>query len=178
LSALSRLLRKIVGPEAAVSLVPANPEASKVAGAPNHPVTLKDQIGRNKSPELHLKRWRQTEEHVLAILNSAGWNLIDVSRQFLGYDLEGSLPDGTPVFVEVKSMAYGGAPFTLTSNEEATAREKGDNYVLALVVPGESRLQIAWLKNPARNLPLTRQCKQWVWECNDYEFDPETYPVE
>ena len=94
------------------------------------------------------------------------------------YDIEGRTPEGAEVCVEVKSIDYPGQAFTLTSNEEAVAREKGDKYQLALVRQTNTHLEIAFIRNPANQLKLTRQCRQWVWECGEYDFEPERFTLE
>lgn len=81
-------------------------------------------------------------------------------------------------FVEVKSIDYPGQPFTLTSNEEAVAREKGEAYRLAVVRQSGDHLEIAFIVNPISKLKLTRQCRQWVWECAAYGFAPERFSLE
>ena len=58
------------------------------------------------------------------ILNSENWSAKDVSRQNIGYDIEAKNPQGEIICVEVKSLKYEGQEFSLTSNEEATARER------------------------------------------------------
>ena len=73
------------------------------------------------------------EQQVLELLRALGWQVEDVSRQNIGYDIGGRDPEGEDAFVEVKSVDIPRQPFTLTSNEEAVAREKGTAYRLALV---------------------------------------------
>jgi hypothetical protein len=125
-----------------------------------------------------LKRWRGAEQQVFAVLEAWGWRVTDVSRQNLGYDIEGRTPEGEDVFVEVKSLDYPGQPFTLTSNEEAVARQKGSAYRLALVRQTSAHLEIAFVPDPVNQLKLARQCRQWVWECSAYEYAPERFPLE
>lgn len=128
--------------------------------------------------QLSLKKWRSAEQQVLNLLESLGWKVEDVSRQNVGYDLEAKNPDGKPVFIEVKSIDYPTQPFTLTSNEEAVARQKGDQYQLAIVRLNENFLEVVFIQDPARYLKLTRQCRQWVWECADYKFNPQRVRLE
>jgi len=127
---------------------------------------------------LSLKRWRSAEQQVLELLLAGGCNVKDVSRQNIGYDIEGIEPTGKEVCVEVKLIDYPGQPFTLTSNEEAVARLKGNAYVIALVRQTDTHLEVAFIRDPVSHLRLVRQCKQWVWECNDYTFSPERYGLE
>ena len=127
---------------------------------------------------LSLKRWRSAEQQVLNLLAARGWTVEDVSRQNLGYDIEGRTAEGEEAFVEVKAIDHPGQPFTLTSNEEAVARLKGARYRLAIVRQADSFLEVALVRDPVRQLNLTRQCRQWVWECAEYSFVPQRFPLE
>ena len=115
---------------------------------------------------------------MLSLLELQGWDVKDVSRQNVGYDIEGVTPGGEEVFVEVKSIDRPGQPFTLTSNEEATARQAGDAYRLAVVRQAGADLEVAFIPDPANRLELTRRCRQWVWECFAYEYEPERFVLE
>ena len=99
-------------------------------------------------------------------------------RQNIGYDIEGRTPDNADAFVEVKAIDHPGQAFTLTSNEEAVARQKGKAYRLVLVRQAGEHLEIAFIEDPINNLKLTRQCRQWVWECSGYDFNPERFALE
>jgi Domain of unknown function (DUF3883) len=127
---------------------------------------------------LSLKKWRGAEQQVLSLLKYQGWTVTDVSRQNVGYDLESISPDGQQGCIEVKSIDRPGQPFTLTSNEEAVARQKGKNYYLAIVRQTGNYLEVAFIQDPISKINLTRQCRQWVWECSDYDFEPEKFLVE
>src|SRR5215211_8946577 len=82
---------------------------------------------------LSLKKWRSAEQQVLSLLELQGWDVKDVSHQNVGYDIEGTTPEGAEVFIEVKAIDHPGQSFTLTSNEEATARQEANAYQLAVV---------------------------------------------
>lgn len=127
--------------------------------------------------DISLKRWRGAEQQVLALLTQRGWTVEDVSRQNIGYDIEGNTPEGENVCIEVKSLDYPGQPFTLTSNEEAVARQKGLAYRLALLRQTNTHVEIAFIPDPISQLKLTRQCRQWVWECANYKFEPERFAL-
>jgi hypothetical protein len=127
---------------------------------------------------ISLKKWRGAEQQVLALLEIRGWRVEDVSRQNIGYDIEGRTPTGESSFVEVKALGYPGQPFTLTSNEEAVARQKGHAYFLALERQTNDQLEVAFIRDPANALKLTRQCRQWAWECATYDFVPERFALE
>jgi len=144
------------------------------------PATLHDAVmgSSSKQRPVTLKRWRNAEQQVLALLIEWKWQVSDVSHQNVGYDIEGRSPEGKPSFIEVKSINYVGEAFTLTSNEEAVARDKGDAYVIALVCQHKDTIEIAFIRDPANRLKFIHQCKQWVWECSEYDFRPETFGVE
>ena len=130
------------------------------------------------NPQISLKRWRSAEQQVLSVLTALGWDVEDVSRQNIGYDIEGRTPEGKDAFVEVKAIDHPGQAFTLTSNEEAVPRQKGMAYRLALVRQTGEHLEIAFIEDPVNNIKLTRQCRQWVWECSAYDFNPERFALE
>ncbi|MBU6401189.1 MAG: DUF3883 domain-containing protein [Verrucomicrobia bacterium] len=117
------------------------------------------------NPQISLKRWRSAEQQVLSVLTALSWKVEDVSRQNIGYDIEGRTPEGKDAFVEVKAIEYPGQAFTLTSNEEAVARQKGNAYRLALVRQTGEYLEVAFIEDPVHNVKLTRQCRLWLWEC-------------
>ena len=127
---------------------------------------------------LSLKKWRSAEQQVLNLLDAQGWTVEDVSRQNIGYDIEGRTPEGEEAFIEVKAIDSPGQAFTLTGNEEAVARQRGAKYLLAIVRQTGNFLEVAFIRNPIQDLKLTRQCRQWVWECNEYTFTPHRFPLE
>lgn len=170
--ALKRLVADLTDSATATQMVPG-------ASAQATPFQLEGGPAAISPPiQFSLKRWRAAEQQVLAVLAAKGWKVEDVSRQNIGYDIEGRQPSGEPAFVEVKSLDYTSQPFTLTSNEEAVAREKGKSYWLALVRLTPTHLELALLNDPASHLKFIRQCRQWVWECSEYQFHPEKFPVE
>lgn len=167
---LSRLLAAMTDPLTAERLLPA--QAGLISGS--------RKLERTNSvlPSISLKRWRGAEQQVLALLASRGWKVEDVSRQNIGYDIEGQTTQGEDVCIEVKALDYPGQPFTLTSNEEAVARQKGGAYRLALVRQTNAHIEIAFIADPINQLHLTRQCRQWVWECSSYDYTPERFELE
>lgn len=119
-----------------------------------------------------VQRWRSAEENTLNALNANGFKLKDVSSQNVGYDLEGVDPNGNDIFLEVKSIDYAGQKFRMTNNEFAAAQYKQQYYFIAIVLQSRDTLEISLIKNPVNNLDLKRQCVQWVWECNEYDYNP------
>jgi hypothetical protein len=123
-------------------------------------------------PELETKflpAWRGAEQYVAQVLQSHGYTVEDRSRQNLGYDLHAT-KDNRKYYVEVKLLDYAGQPFVITPNEEAVARECGNNYILALTLCGKDGVHIQFVHDPVVKLKFVRQCRQWVWECSEYEY--------
>ena len=124
-----------------------------------------------------IQKWRSAEENTLAALNANGFRLKDVSKQNLGFDLEGSDPNGKNIYIEVKSIDYVGQKFRMTNNEFAAAQYKPGNYYIALVLQNKDTFEISLIKDPINRLNLTRQVVQWVWECSDYEYKPMKFSI-
>ena len=124
-----------------------------------------------------IQKWRSAEENTLVALNANGFRLKDVSKQNLGFDLEGSDPNEKNIYIEVKSIDYVGQKFRMTNNEFAAAQYKPGNYYLALVYQNKDSFEISLIKDPVNRLNLTRQVVQWVWECTDYEYKPMRFKI-
>lgn len=124
-----------------------------------------------------IQKWRTAEENTLVALNANGFRLNDVSKQNLGFDLEGSDPNGENVYIEVKSIDYVGQKFRMTNNEFAAAQYKPNKYYIALVCQNKDSFEISLIKDPINRLNLTRQVVQWVWECSDYEYRPMKFKM-
>jgi len=123
-------------------------------------------------PELETKflpAWRGAEQYVAQVLQAHGYTVEDRSRQNLGYDLYAA-KDNRKHYIEVKLLDYTGQPFVITPNEEAVARECGESYALALTLRGKEGVHIQFVHDPVAKLKFVRQCRQWVWECSEYEF--------
>lgn len=124
-----------------------------------------------------LKRWRSAEEMTLEILNLNGFNLQDVSKQNIGYDLDGFDPKGEEIHIEVKSITLPGQKFKLTNNEIGVAQEKQKRFCIAIVRQTDDFFEIAMIPDPIKNLVLNRQCVQWIWECSEYEYNPKRFEL-
>jgi len=131
----------------------------------------------NESIRASIKRWRSAEEQTMEILNLNGFNLEDVSKQNIGYDLGGLDPNGNEIQIEVKSITLPGQKFKLTNNEIAVAQEKQKSFYVAVVRQNEDSFEIALISDPVSNLTLNRQCVQWIWECEDYEYKPMKFKI-
>lgn len=118
-----------------------------------------------------LPAWRGAEQYVGVLLSDHGYEVEDCSRQNLGYDILAQ-KNGRKFYIEVKLIDYAGQPFIITTNEETVAREHGNSYIIALTLRDSNNgVHIQFINNPAQALKFVRQCRQWVWECSDYEFN-------
>lgn len=139
--------------------------------------TNDSQIPYLQQPELETKflpAWRGAEQYVAQILQSHGYEVEDRSRQNLGYDIYAA-KENRKYYIEVKLLDYTGQPFVITPNEEAVARECKESYALALVLRGKEGVHIQFIHDPVARLKFVRQCRQWVWECSEYEFVPHMF---
>ncbi|MBK7413858.1 MAG: DUF3883 domain-containing protein [Dechloromonas sp.] len=105
------------------------------------------------------------------MLSEHGYTVEDRSRQNLGYDLYVE-KEGRKYYIEVKLIDYAGQPFIITTNEETVARECGNTYFMALTLrdSNDGVQCVQFINDPSRALKFVRQCRQWVWECSEYEF--------
>lgn len=124
-----------------------------------------------------LRKWRSAEEQTLEILNMNGFKLEDVSKQNIGFDLSGTDPNGNEIQIEVKSITLPGQKFRLTNNEIAVAQIKQKSFFVAIVRQTDEFLEIALVSDPVNNLSLNRQCVQWIWECESYEYKPMKFKI-
>lgn len=127
--------------------------------------------------KLTLKKWRSAEEQTLEILNMNGFKLEDVSKQNIGFDLSGTDPNGNEIQIEVKSITLPGQKFKLTNNEIAVAQVKQKSFFVAIVRQTDEFLEVALISDPVNNLSLNRQCVQWIWECESYEYKPMKFEI-
>ena len=123
-------------------------------------------------------KWRSAEIQVMQYLESQGWQVTDVSKRNVGYDLEAISPDAETFFFEAKSLSRVGELFSFTTNEEVVARQYGKNYILALVHITCTHFEIDMIPDPAKHLSFVRQCKQWAWVCENYPFNPHRVTYE
>jgi hypothetical protein len=106
-----------------------------------------------------------------------GFKLEDVSKQNIGFDLSGTDPNGNEIQIEVKSITLPGQKFRLTNNEIAVAQIKQKSFFVAIVRQTDEFLEIALVSDPVNNLSLNRQCVQWIWECESYEYKPLKFKI-
>ena len=181
---LSRLIKALAGNELEANTLPPkttpNPNSTlAISKKPNllHSINDFSPSKNEKKYSLNLKKWRGAEEQIRNIFEANGWSAIDVSRQNIGYDIECEKPNGEKIYLEVKLVETPSQSFIMTSNEEAVARQKGESYIVAIVRQLGDELEINFIPNPVKNLELTRQCRQWVWECDNYPYNPEVFTL-
>lgn len=184
LGGLSRLIKAIAGSEMGDKLIPqlTNSPQNTQQNIPSKKEFLHSindfsiqKPHEKKNKNLSLKKWRGAEEQVRNIFESYGWIATDVSRQNIGYDIECKNHAGEKIYVEVKLVETPSQSFTMTSNEEAVARQKNESYILAIVRQERDTIEINFIPDPVKNLEFTRQCRQWVWECSSYPYNPEIF---
>ncbi len=142
---------------------------------PNTTARIEDTAATSIINSRSLPAWRGAEQYVAMMLGEHGYQVEDRSRQNLGYDLYVE-KEGRKYYIEVKLLDYAGQPFIITTNEETVARECGDAYVIALTLRDSGdRVHIRFAHDPARTLKFVRQCRQWVWECSEYEFESQRF---
>lgn len=118
-------------------------------------------------PEV-VAKWRTAELAVLNWLNSRGWQLTDVSKQNLGYDLVGLGPDGDRAMIEIKRVARPDARFAMTNNEMGAMQSEAGQYLLGIVI-GDGRYTRFMLLDPSdKSLPRERVCRAWEWQFLDW----------
>ena len=140
-------------------------------------------IDKSEIPKNHIRVtpskpvWRTAEENTLYALNSLGFNLKDVSKQNVGYDLEGTTKKGNRIYIEVKSVNSPGEKIVFTNNEIALAQELGEEYYVAVVRVLEDEIEMTLINDPVNKLDMERQVVQWKWICEDYQYNPITIKI-
>lgn len=86
-------------------------------------------------------------------------------------------PNGKEIQIEVKSVTLPGQKFKLTNNEIAVAQEKRDSFYIAVVRQNKNTFEIALISDPVNSLIMNRQCVQWIWECENYEYKPMIFEI-
>ncbi len=112
--------------------------------------------------------WRTSELAVLNWLNSRGWQLTDVSKQNLGYDLLGLSPDGDRAMIEIKLVQRPDDRFAMTNNEMGAVQSEAGRYLLGIVI-GVGRYSRLMLLDPRdKSIPRERVCRAWEWQFVDW----------
>ena len=117
-----------------------------------------------------LTKWRSVEKNVTEIIKN--WDTIkeveDVSLMNLGYDTKAITRDGTELFFEIKSVNKLGDPLRLTNNEYSQAHQNKNKYYLVIASQHEEYIEVCFIKNPIKNLELTKRVVKWEWICDEY----------
>lgn len=92
----------------------------------------------------------EPERFVAQLFVDAGWQVEDVSRQQVGYDLHVSRKGRGTLYIEVKSSVGSCRP-VLTAREWQQAKRRGDEYVLAVVENFDPKGEnfVHWVRGPA-----------------------------
>jgi hypothetical protein len=118
-------------------------------------------------PEV-VAKWRTAELAVVDWLNSRGWQVADVSKQNLGYDLLGMSPEGDRTMIEIKRVQRPDAQFAMTNNEMGAVQSEAGRYLLGIVI-GEGRYSRLMLLDPTdTSVPRERVCRAWEWRFIDW----------
>lgn len=115
-----------------------------------------------------LDQWRTAEIATMEYLNARGWSLNDVSKQNVGYDLEGINPRGESARVEVKKVSRPDDGFSMTNNEMSLMQYSAKGYFLALLVGEGSHSKLMLLDPSQDEVPRERVCRRWDWYFTDW----------
>ena len=151
--------RRLIGDR--LEAVVANPLAPPVPAAQS----IDDQ--RIEFPEI-VAKWRTAELAVLHWLNSRGWQLTDVSKQNLGYDLVGLDLDGNRIMIEIKRVERPDARFAMTNNEMGAMQSEDGRYVLGIVIGDGRYSRLMFLDPTDKTVPRERVCRAWEWQFTDW----------
>lgn len=156
---------------------PPNEDEKRLIASRSAPVapTIQDTLTPIASTHLHrvefpevVAKWRTAELAVLNWLNSRGWQLTDVSKQNLGYDLVGLGPDGDRAMIEIKRVQRPDARFAMTNNEMGAMQSEAGRYLLGIVI-GDGRYTRFMLLDPSdKAVPRERVCRAWEWQFLDW----------
>jgi hypothetical protein len=113
-------------------------------------------------------KWRSAELAVLDWLNSRGWQLTDVSKQNLGYDLAGLTPDGDRAMIEVKRVQRPDDRFSMTNNEMGAVHAENGRYLLGIVIGHDRYIRLMLLDPTDGAVPRERVCRAWEWQFIDW----------
>lgn len=92
---------------------------------------------------------RRGMEAVMVTERALGFNPRDVSDQYLGYDIESSVPGtGLLRFLEVKGRVRGAQAVTITKNEILTGLNKPDEFILALAIHDPDKTEVRYIRCP------------------------------
>ena len=113
------------------------------------------ELGRSERP-MQNDGWL-AEQKVWQYLAENGYDVFDVSREGVGYDLLARKGD-EELFVEVKSSTSS-LSITLTKNEWVTAKKNRDKYRIAYYenFTPETEQEPNWIIDPAKMVPKERQ---------------------
>ena len=115
-----------------------------------------------------ISKWRSAEQQCIELEKFFGNDVVDVSRQNVGYDLESTTPNGEKRYIEVKSLNNQSASFTITNNEYTAGHQYGENYIICLLIQRDSESKVVYIRNPLKKLHFEKRVRQWEWYCEQY----------
>lgn len=126
------------------------------------------------------QKWRSVEKNVACVLETVKGvkEVLDVSEQNAGYDLEIIKDDGSHEFCEVKSVSGLGDSFSLTNNEYTTAITHKEKYMLAITYQTNNKISICLIKDPLSKLDFIKRATKWEWICDTYTGKLLECPIE
>lgn len=143
-----------------IRLVPMQPLAQPAPtphpqAGPGRPVPQPILVGTQAAPPPGVNTGWEAEQLVASILQQDGWQVYDVSRQKVGYDLIAKKGRRTR-YVDAKSSLGLCAP-TLTAREWQQAQAHGTDYVLSVVEHFNpvGMNTVYWVPNPAGSCQAT-----------------------
>lgn len=131
------------------------------------PTFTSTDAGVAEFPEI-VAKWRTAELAVLNWLNSRGWQLADVSKQNLGYDLVGLAPEGDRAMIEVKRVQRPDDRFAMTNNEMGAVQAEKGRYLLGIVIGDGRYIRLMLLDPTDAAVPRERVCRAWEWQFIDW----------
>ncbi len=141
-----RFLGENIGDMAQATTSGSPPLRSSVPIKPS--VIESERPAKAKLSSLFVEKWRSAEETVAEIFRLKGYKVEDVSKQNVGYDYYCVNGDGDVIYLEVKKIGRENEAFTLTTNEEVVAREKGKEYTIALLRESGNKVELSLISEP------------------------------
>ena len=127
-------------------------------------------------------KWRLAEKLGQEILESLGYQVLDVSKRNCGYDLEATSINRDLIYVEVKKISNFADEFRLTDNELFQAKQKGDSYFVLLIVQSGFALpsHYSMIQNFYSRFQnkVERRCVKHEMFCSGYEVSYDKLDIE
>jgi len=168
----SRLILELETAFGAISSPQEESDASSIALLNT---SIKSSIDTDSYSALARPAWRLAEQLAVKFFSSKGYNVVDVSKRNVGYDLEATSPNGKTHYIEVKLLSCVGEGFRLTDNELYMSKEKQQDFWLFLVVQPDKSLppsHYCLVEGFYEKLSayIDRRCVKYELYCSDYDL--------